>query len=198
MNRIYVVLLLAFISSCSAMSHKSCSGVYALDDGMGWYKDQLQAAREKPLCVTPSANTEQFRFTWLRTFHNPIVINLSRFGGKYVVKAVRLDGYGGYEPGKIVENHSKSLTEQEYRKFSSLFENLEFSKLKTLKQLNEEAIENNGDLVIGFDGAQWIFEYSNNQYAHSIDRWSLDGGPLREIAIYLLEKSGININGPIY
>jgi len=197
MNRIFITALIIIVSACTIIPNENCSGVYSLD-GMGWYESQMKAAGAKPLCKTVKDQNEAFRFTWLRTFHNPIVVTLEKEGDKVHLDGVRLDGAGGYKPGKIVEKIRTILTVEEYAEFSRLIGQLDFRSLKTQDQLMDEALRVSGELIIGTDGAQWVFEGANFQYAHSVDRWSLDKGPLKEAGLYLLEKSKIKLNGPVY
>jgi uncharacterized protein YneR len=179
------------------MSTKNCSGVYALDD-MGWYRKQMRAAQVLPLCKTSNIQKESFRFTWLRTFDNPIVVTLKKTGNKIQLYAVRLDGAGGYDPGKITERRNEVITPKEYDEFSKIIEESNFWTRKSEYQIFQEAVENSGEVIVTTDGAQWIFEGSNYYKVHSFDRTSPNEDAIYKIGIFLLEKSKVKLNGPIY
>ena len=40
-------------------------------------------------------------FTWLRSFDRPITVRITAHQGRYTLIVKRLDGKGGYEPGKL-------------------------------------------------------------------------------------------------
>jgi hypothetical protein len=71
---------------------------------VGWYSSQLRAMKEPSLSTaSPSEQATTYRFTWLRTFHHPLVARFvldgSGAGTLYVKMA---DGAGGYQPGKVI------------------------------------------------------------------------------------------------
>jgi hypothetical protein len=197
MHRIFFILFAITLTSCASLSSSECSGVYKLD-GMGWYKEQMQAAHVRPLCATQNVLNESFRLIWLRSFHNPIVVTLTKRPSGIRLEAVRLDGAGGYEPGRIVERKIVDLTVSEYQEFVTLTQEMKFWSLKSYDQILDEAMSNNGEIIIGTDGARWVLEGANSDAAHAADRWSPDKGPFLEASLFLLNKSGISLNGPVY
>jgi hypothetical protein len=73
-----------------------------LDDRVSnWYSKHLIALDEASLYpATP--NVEVYRFTWLRTFHNPKVFTVAvHVNGSGALTVKRTNGAGGYEPGVI-------------------------------------------------------------------------------------------------
>jgi hypothetical protein len=71
-----------------------------------WYAMYLTALRERPLCCNSSGSAEVYRFTWLRTFHHPVVISLEHdLKGRWLMHTKVTSGAGGYEPGILAEVH---------------------------------------------------------------------------------------------
>lgn len=185
------------MAACASATAKTCSGVYQLED-MGWYEDQMKAAGAKPLCSTGSGAVERYRLIWLRSFHNPIIVTLARRGESVELTSVRLDGAGGYAPGKVVERKKVALSVAEFGEFRSYLRLMNFWNLKSGDQLRGEAESETGEVTVRMDGAQWILEGASETDAHAADRWSDVDGPFKNAALFLLRKSSIDINGPIY
>ena len=91
-----------------------------------------------------------------------------------------------------------ALSVAEFGEFSSYLRQMNFWNLKSGDQLREEAESGSGEVIVGMDGAQWILEGARESDAHAADRWSDLDGPFKDAALFLLHKSSIDINGPIY
>src|SRR5919205_1244808 len=78
----------------------------------GWYSGQLEAMNELPLAALENED-ESYRFLWLRSFHKPIAIHVWRAGVRRFVVVKRLNGHGGYNPGRVVLYLGHSLSENE-------------------------------------------------------------------------------------
>jgi hypothetical protein len=130
-----------------------------------------------------SKNLTIYRFTWLRTFHNPIVIRLivKKDGGGMLI-AKKSSGQGGYDSGKIEKTVTKTMGKSEIDLF------LELIKTEQFWELPPSTDE------IGFDGARWLIEGLSNSRYHLVQRWSPKKGGVRNIGLYLLGKSGFDIN----
>src|SRR5690348_9677165 len=50
-----------------------------------WYSQQLEAMSEPVL--KPGGNLKTYRFTWLRSFHHPVVVRVVEANGKCVLHA---------------------------------------------------------------------------------------------------------------
>ena len=151
-----------------------------------WFARNLRAAREAPLYDPSHRPTDNrvIRFTWLGSFHPPIVVRLieGRHGWHMVGK--RLSGRGGYDPGTIGEIVDRPLRQNEAKELESL---LVRSVLPDLS----------GDCVIGLDGAQWIIERTDQKGYHFINRWSPTDGPVHQIGLFALKLTGWRV-GPVY
>jgi hypothetical protein len=147
-----------------------------------WYSKHLSAIGEPTL---PGGPNEAYRFPWLRTFANPIMVWVKCYPGGCSLTARRLDSSGGYEPGKVVERREKKLSEQEPTNVRLLLSKAQFCSRQP------------GDERIGLDGAQWILEGTRDGSYHLWDVWSPErSGPyaaFRELCLELIRLSGLMI-----
>ncbi len=153
---------------------------------VNWYSKHLVAMNEPPLMSSLSKDSERYRFLWLRSFHRPVAVRLWRSGDETFLTVKQLDGAGGYEPGKLITNETRAITEEEREVFSQFLEQSCYWKLPT---------EDSG--LAGADGAQWILEGVKEGRYHIVDRWSPKSGNYREACLYLLKLAGIEAD-PIY
>lgn len=82
-------------------------GTVAIDR---WYSKHLVAMNEPSLSRITTSEAEVYRFLWLRTFHSPVAIRVQNSDNKCLLWVKQLSGKGGYEPGKLVVDMSKSLS----------------------------------------------------------------------------------------
>ncbi len=146
-----------------------------------WYSRQLTALQE-PSLYTSEPPHHVYRFTWLRSFHPPIAIRIELPSHSLgTLTAKRTDGAGGYEPGEVDLNTSFELTPSETQEFLSKIEQCQFWRLPTREEVD------------GLDGARWIIEGKQETRYHIVDRWSPEKGCVRELGLYFLKLSRINV-----
>jgi hypothetical protein len=150
-----------------------------------WYADQLHAAGERALCATGAS--EAYRFTWLRSFHHPIVVRAERLGDGYLLTAKQLDGAGGYKPGKLMVNRTSALSTDEWAHLTALVDSVGFWTAGP--QPREQ---------IGLDGAQWIVEGVAEHRYHTVDRWSPPEGDrgVRRLGLFMLQLARLTPAAP--
>tara|TARA_B110000285_G_C14789291_1_gene452252 strand:+ start:56 stop:637 length:582 start_codon:yes stop_codon:yes gene_type:complete len=120
------------------------------------YTEFLIALKEDKI-DTLKTKKEIYRFLWLRTFHNPIVIRIEKNNKETTLFWKRSNGEGGYDAGKIVENKSIKLTQKEWSEFKELLNNSKFWK--------NPSIKNDRNIIPATDGAQWVLEgIKTNEY----------------------------------
>jgi len=124
-----------------------------------WYSKHLFAMGE-PIIFLDTSQKEIYRFTWLRTFHNPITIRIEKEGIKYMVFWKLCNGAGGYEPGKLMINKQKEIDKTIWDEFQNHINQIDFWHLLT------------NDNDFGEDGSQWILEGKNINHYHVVDRWT--------------------------
>ena len=140
-----------------------------------WYSKHLKALEEPSLLQKSKDSTaESYRFVWLRTFHHPIIVrvDIQANGGAELTTKVS-SGAGGYEPGKLVENTSRPLTQKQIEKFLATIQRLQFWELPT-----HETPE-----TVGCDGSQWIIEGIKNGKYHVVDRWTPAKGAIHDLGL---------------
>src|SRR3984957_11792076 len=152
-----------------------------------WYAMYLTALKERPLCCNSSGSAEVYRFTWLRTFHHPVVISLEHdLKGRWLMHTKVSSGAGGYEPGilglDLVRSMSSDYTRQlrDTMSVNSIFWNTEAQ-----------------DSSVGFDGAEGIIESRVGDNYHFVDRWSPSYGLIHDIGLQFLALSGAKFD-PVY
>ena len=160
----------------------------ALFDGydtfvVSWYSEHLFAMKE-PILFNNQNEFEIFRFTWLRTFHNPVVIRIQKNENQYQLIWKVCDGAGGYDPGNLVVDKKRIIREEEWNEFQEIIDSIDFWNLPT----NEREI-------LGTDGSQWILEGAVQGKYHVIDRWTPhENSPAYQLGNYLISISSLKID----
>jgi hypothetical protein len=152
-----------------------------------WYAMQLTATRERQLCCHSSGSAEVYRFTWLRTFHHPVVISLEHdLKGRWLMHTKVSSGAGGYEPGILGLDLVRSMSSDSTRQLrDGLSVNSPF--------WNTESQNSS----VGLDGAEWIIESKVGDNYHFVDRLSPSDGLIHDIGLQFLTLSGANFD-PVY
>lgn len=112
------------------------------------YGRQLKALDEPSLSRAGDADVQSYRFTWLRSFHQPVAVRIevkSDSTGLLFLKVT--NGAGGYKPGKLIKNTSRPLSLEQTTKFLTIVDQTRFWDTPST---DEDAA--------GVDGAQWIVE----------------------------------------
>jgi len=129
-----------------------------------FYTRYLRAMGEPSLMVpTKTQDSFTLRFTWLRSFHDPIAIRIWRDGDEYRIRVVRLAKQQDYSPGPITKDQTRSLRKSE---LSQIQDFLNISKF--WQPLNDTE----SPLMDGCDGAEWIFEQTEKVKYQMVDIWS--------------------------
>ena len=170
----YSVNVINFVSGSGYNYYGIESAIFTIN----WYSKHLSAMEEPVL--NDSLPTQIYRFTYLRTFDNPIVIGLENSKDTITVYWKVSDGAGGYEPGKIIENMTKKLTMAEWEKFENKIKSTNFWNLPTTEKE-----------LLGEDGSQWILEGKKLGKYHVVDRWC--GGRIESLCKDLIELTDLKI-----
>lgn len=155
-----------------------------------WFSTQLAAAQEPSLYATSAqrrvgANTT-LRFTWLRSFHPPVVVRIEGLGSATPrLVAKQLSGAGGYAPGGISKHVERPLSHQEQKLIRTALEKA------NVRSVPPKVCE------FGLDGAEWIVEAVDASGYHFVDRWSPQSGEVRDLGMALLTVTGWDFK-PIY
>ena len=125
----------------------------------------LKAMHEPSLIEDSQARggVEQYRLTWLRSFHHPVAIRIviNSAGGLLITKVT--SGKGGYAAGKLTTNVEKQLTQERALGLREFFDNLRFFSTYT------DHYDKHVDIA---DGALWVLEGFRNGHYHKVRRQS--------------------------
>lgn len=124
-----------------------------------WYSRHLFALNE-PILYSDKSDNESYRFTWLRSFHDPVAIRIERNKDSYTLFWKQSDGSGGYEPGKIIVNQQKTIDKKTWDSFLDKLTGIDLWQLPS----NEKNW--------GRDGALWILEGKTPLKYHVVVRWT--------------------------
>lgn len=124
-----------------------------------WYSQHLFAMRE-PIFYADKSLNEYYRFTWLRTFHNPVAIRIEKRGDTYTLYWKLSNGAGGYQPGQLIINKQKVIDKATWDEFQKRLDQSDFW------------IMNTSERKFGNDGSKWILEGKTEKRYHVVDRWT--------------------------
>ncbi len=138
---------------------------YFPKESASYYTYYLSAMAEPSLMAAEAANEgEKWRFTWLRSFHNPIAVRVWQSGTDYHIRAVELKRKEDYGAGPAVTDTSRLLTQEELAEIRRLTKAGNFWTPLT----PDEKSATGG----GLDGAQWIFEHREDKVYAMLDLWT--------------------------
>ena len=166
--------------SITKIETKVIKGKYD-DFVLNWYSEHLFAMKE-PLLFNKKINKEIYRFTWLRTFDKPIAIRIEKDSSEYKIYWKMLSGKGGYDPGKLILEKSKIITEKEWLNFIDLVKKSNFWQMKLYRSS-----------IDGVDGSEWILESVNQNDYRAISIWSPKNGNFYNACNYLISLTDLNI-----
>lgn len=167
MNRPLLFSILLAGAAALTMSHAE-DVVYFPKGKEKWYPAFLAVMKEPSLFQkSAGADVEQYRFLWLRTFHQPIAVRVRKDASGITLRVIRLSGQGGYEPGSIEHEASFALTEDQWDAFLKELEAASFWTMPTEED----------PLNIGLDGSRWVLEGRAAGKYHFVDRWSPSSYP---------------------
>jgi hypothetical protein len=150
-----------------------------------WSTRELTALHEAPL-LTQSKNpsVQSYRFLWSRTFHHPVAVRLEvKPDGTAILITKVTSGEGGYSPGHLITNTSKSLTKQQT---DSFLHEVNADNFWSLPAVTKEQT--------GTDGSEWIIEGVNGGKYHLATAWSPEQGPIHDLGTALaFELAGLQI-----
>jgi hypothetical protein len=130
-----------------------------------FYTKYLSAMKESSVLSPLEKGVERvFRFTYLRSFHDPLVVRITEAGGTSTARALRLKMDENYRPVGIVRDKTWKLDDESKKAVRTLPEQRDFWKPLSA---TEEMIASGG-----LDGSRWIFEIHDKDGYRMIDVWS--------------------------
>jgi hypothetical protein len=149
------------------------------DFDVNWYSKHLKAMGEPSLLELSKTRAHVYRFLWLRSFHNPVVVrlNVSEDGTSLLTVKVT-GGQGGYKPGGLITNKTRPLPKEHTEAFLDRVRGLDYWSLPTREPIND----------VGLDGAEWVLEAVKDGRYKLVVRWSPRNGPVRALGLTMVNK----------
>lgn len=165
-----------------------------------WYSRHFEAASERALLSyrTEMQPVRLLRFTWLRTFDQPMIVRLAEYSGEqWVMHATRLSGAGGYDEGVVDAEVSRNLVPSEAEALRDLLADRALFQMSLDDCLHQ--FDRNGEevIVVVADGAEWLVEGLDDQGYRYINRQSPESGAIYDFGVFALGLTGWDIE-PIY
>lgn len=131
-----------------------------------YYTKYLSAMKEPSLFERGTDPPDfEFRFTWLRSFHDPIAIRIWKAKDGHRMRVVRLAHQNDHSPDRIVVDITRELKKDEWQ---TLEKTMDVPSLqKPLSDAEDYAA------MVGNDGAMWIYETCANQKYQVLEFWCL-------------------------
>lgn len=147
-----------------------------------WYSKYWEAAQEPSLYEISNANKSTqgsvLRFTWLPTFHHPVIIRFEMSPDSTTLIAKELSGAGGYEPGTISRQINRKLNSVEVRQVAEAM-----AKASPFSEPPANCVQ-------GLDGSQWMLERADMGSYDYASRWSPEQGAMRDFGLLALQLTG--------
>lgn len=144
----------------------------------------LISFQEPNLYKSITDETEKtYRFTWLRSFHIPVVIRIDKKQNKFSLTCKALFDNQGYSPNEFTWNFTKKISVPQWITFEYLLKKMDFQHLQT-------DLSDDGECM---DGAIWILESKSVNDYHCVYRHCSGKKDFRDACLYLLKLSGLKI-----
>jgi hypothetical protein len=167
-----LIILAFFLTACKP----SADGKWRSE----FVKKDTAKANTPAVFAEPSVKDSKddgYRFTYLRSFDDPITITIQREDEEYRLTAKYMRMQSDGSRGDSVYSNSISLTtamENELEK------TLQFAAFKNLP----EKISDGGE-----HGAEWTLEAKKDGQYKRVQRWSPRSGPFRDACLFMLQIS---------
>lgn len=123
-------------------------------------------------CGAPPAD-ETYRLVWLRSFHQPVAIQIARSGNRFALDVITSNE--ARLSGKPLMRLHRQLGEADWSRIVAGLSTLDFWNLHSGDKQAGHFVKNDAteEIIVtaGKDGARWIIEGRAGRY-HVIDRWS--------------------------
>jgi hypothetical protein len=139
----------------------------------------------EPSLYRSQARRSEYRFTWFRAFHHPVVIRIEeRADGKWGVVVKVAKGKSGFDLGKLrlIRNETRAANSSEVQRLLMDFDRS--SEFWGMPVYIDDA---------GSDGAMWLIEARSKDRYHYVSRWSPESGAIREIGLRFIAVAGLDV-----
>jgi len=98
----------------------------------------------------PAEDLRSFELQIAPTFHDPVILNVTKSDKHYFFRIRVWNGRGGFDWGKISTDHTRELTPDEVKNLSALLKPLDLTKLKAAEDFG------------GLDGTTWTLSFADD------------------------------------
>ena len=152
------------------------------------------------LCQLEQSGEDVYRFSWIRSFHPPIIIDVRKSKSDHRLFARRYEGAGSYDWGEVAEEQSVSISEDEWYRLESKLNRVRFWMYRAISL---EELWETGQVGVTIDGAAWVAEgVEDGQYrslscqSPEAERGAGAGRFLKAWGLHLLEKAEMISDDP--
>jgi hypothetical protein len=163
-------------------AQNSLANFNSLDTSLNHFYSKYLLQFKEPNLYINNSGDEIYRFTWIRSFHNPIAIRFQKHNNSYILYTKEMVNNGGYILQEIKVNTEEKLTAYEWNNFKEKIDRLNF--------WNVPANDPNPE---SHDGAQWILEARVKNNYHFAERNMPEDNNYRACCKYLLSLTKLKI-----
>lgn len=142
--------------------YDTLAGKTVIDSFALVYQSEKLFELEEPIIFNEKYRKECYRFTWLRSFHNPVVIRIEKVDTFVYIVLKVANGAGGYQTGKVIKNDTIYLSLKDWISFNNNINNINYWEMPSLSK----------EIIFGCDGADWILEGRLKNKYQVVQRWS--------------------------
>ena len=148
-----------------------------------WLSDELSAFGEPSLYRRPSSAPPSIRLTWIRSFHDPIVVRVDTTAdGRSIMTARRRPGGLGFRPSEGIDRNQSIVRQLSAAEATALQKAIDDVGL-----FNAPA----SGCRCCVDGSLWLIEAADPQHGYRFrSRQSPKGGLERALGLHLLALTG--------
>ncbi|MBW1299011.1 hypothetical protein [Aquimarina litoralis] len=221
MTRIFLLLFLTYFSGFGQESHRDLKTYFSEDikvneENIPLDPNQSYAPKElninvlglymepmrEPLLFNKPYKDEIFRFTWLRSFHNPIIISFIRNNNEYYLTWKELDKEAVSKEAQDTVKELSPKSENDFLKLMIKHTKNHTKKVdihnwyrfkKLVNESNYWAMSSKED-KIGLDGSFLYLEYATDNGYKIVEKWNPDEeGKFYRLFEYLIKFTNIKI-----
>jgi hypothetical protein len=134
-----------------------------------------------PLLFNRAMSKSVYRFLWLRSYMNPILITIEKNHKRYLLTSKEIQKTTGSNSKNAVVIQRKKISKVEWKEFLLKIEKSDFWNM-----------ERSGKL--GLDGSNWVLEGAEPSKYHVVDDWSPGKGAFYDACMYLINLSELKID----
>jgi hypothetical protein len=167
------------------------TGIFFRETPSGWdvdgsdrrgFSEHLRALAEPSLSCGKRASRD-YRFLWIGSFAEPVMIRVTVPTDRDQAASVLLDGVG-YDAARLTQRRLSALSVVDQRRLMAAFSRSDFWNMSS---------PSDGPAP---DGSTWVIEGRSGAVYHVVSRWSPRPGPFRDLGLLFMELAGLPTKGP--